>query len=50
MEEMHEKVHVFVLSCKFKHESTKHACFHVDFSFNAYFYPHYIIVVKGLSE
>ena len=30
------------------HESTKHACFHVNFPFIAYFYPHYVIMVKGL--
>ena len=45
MEKIHENVHAFV---HFKHESTKHACFHVNFPFSAYCYPHYIIMVKGL--
>ena len=26
----------------------KHACFHVNFTLSAYFYPHYIIMVKDL--
>ena len=28
-------------TCMFcaKHKSSKHACFHVNFPFNAYFYP-----------
>ena len=36
----------------FKHENTKHACFHVNFLFSGSFYPlpHYIIMVKGLSN
>ena len=32
----------------FKHKSAKHVCFHVLSSFIAYFYPHYIMMVKGL--
>ena len=31
-----------------KHESIKHACFHVNFPFSAYFYPHYILMVSEL--
>ena len=38
MKNIHDNVHVFVLSCKFKQESTK-TCFHVNFPFSAYFYP-----------
>ena len=34
----------------FKHESTKHAYFHVNIPFSAYFYSRYIIMVKGLLE
>ena len=52
MERIHENVHIlcFHTCIKFKHVSTKHACFHASFSFSAYmyFYAHYITMVKGL--
>ena len=32
MEKIHENVHVFVLSCKFKHDSTKTCMFPCKFS------------------
>ena len=33
---------------KFYMKVQEHACFYVNFPFSAYFYPHYIIVVKVL--
>ena len=40
MVKIHENVYVFVLYVNLKHESTKkHACFHVNFPFSAYFKP-----------
>ena len=29
-------------------KAQEHACFHINFPFSAYFYPHCIIMVKGL--
>ena len=34
----------------FKHETQKHACFHENFPSSTYFYPHYIIMVKGVLQ
>ena len=42
MEKIHKNIRVFMLSC------IKHACFHVFSPFSAYFFPHYIVVEKGL--
>ena len=39
MEKIHENMHIFVLSCKFKHESTKTCTFPCKVSFSVYFYP-----------
>ena len=46
MEKIHENVYV----CDFVNfkQAQKHAHCHVNFPFNAYFLPHYIIIVKGL--
>ena len=38
MEKTHENVHVLCFHVKFK-RAQKLACFHVNFPFNAYFYP-----------
>ena len=51
MEKIHGNMHVSVLSCKFL--TSKHACFHVFFSFSAHLYPplhHNGIMVKGLLQ
>ena len=45
MEKVHENVLVFVLSCKFKHESTKRM--HANLPLSAYFHPYYITMCKG---
>ena len=36
MKKIHENVHVLRFHVNFKHESTNHACFHVNFLFSAY--------------
>ena len=50
MEKIHENVHINFLCfhVNFKHKSTKTCTFPCKFSFSAYFYSHYIIMVKGL--
>ena len=50
MEKIHETCMFLYFHVNFKLENTKHACFHVNFPFSAYFYPspHYITMVKGL--
>ena len=43
METIHEK------RCMLNLKAQKHAFFHVNFSFSASFYPHYIVTVKDIS-
>ena len=50
MENLHENMHVCVLSCNL-HENTRTYVFFMYFSlFSASFYPSYIIMVKGLGS
>ena len=43
-----QKCMLLCFHVNFKYESTRTCMFHVKFLFSAYFYPHYIIMVKGL--
>ena len=42
MEKIHENMHVLYM------KACKHECFYVFSPFSAYFFPHYIVVEKGL--
>ena len=48
MEKIHKTCMFVCFYVYFQHESTIIYMFHVNFPFSAYFYPHYIIMVKGL--